>query len=448
MDLDSCTSYQVSDSLKHRHPYSSSEKSVLRGGTGVVGGFGIGGLQDSIRVLKAEGKSADAVENALMHLLRQLSSCEMKTRLVLCGLLDALLAVSVPPGKVSAKADRLVCLSLRQLAVLPTSMHAMAKYGCIELAVAILEQQDDKSARLAACQALLQMSETWDGRSLLLGMDLPSGMVPSLAEESLSDEDRNLAAQGKEALARRIVSALASKIDPSDPHLMLAALQCLEGLTTVSKGLQFALCEDVFRDINQVLEGYLATGDEWVFDDNAVDVIHHSATLIWNIALDDFGKDKAIEIPLVPYTLGRLLLHTLAYPSKVMKMKAAITGAISALYVRAQTKMTAAMPLRDGENMNVAAAVVTLLKQANAIYQPVLQAKRGGEAVEISELDLQYTVSVVTNCTQSIRLMSELPSARKIIKELIADEPLELKRQIYFSTQFQAEFLGENYEPF
>ena len=241
--------------------------------------------------------------------------------------------------------------------------------------------------------------------------------------------------------------------------LLLSTLKCLGNITTVERGLHFALCESVFRDINQVLEEFIGVGensDEWIFDEGAVEVIHHAVTVVCNIALDDFGKDRATEIPLVPSTLGKILYEAVKYPHKVLQVKAAVTGAISALFVRAQTKHACLQPLHipplqeEGQEVCLAYLLVKLLKQANAIFGPIRDAQKRDNSTPpgATEEEVRYTKSVVTNCNQSIRLLAELPSARRRVAQILKSEPLPLKRQIFYSTQFEAEFLGENFKAF
>ncbi|KAJ9454884.1 hypothetical protein DIPPA_02863 [Diplonema papillatum] len=80
MDLDSSVSYQVSDSLRHRHAYSC-QQAEGKPGRGKGAGFGFWGVADGIRVLSDDSDSADK-EEALIHLLKQLASCELVSRLV------------------------------------------------------------------------------------------------------------------------------------------------------------------------------------------------------------------------------------------------------------------------------------------------------------------------------------------------------------------------------
>ena len=178
MDLDGAVTYQVSDALRDRHPYSRSAKNVLRAGSKCGNGFGILGLQDSIALIVDDEAAVSEKEAALQHVLRHLSSADTKARLLNHKLLEAL--THNPPGSLSVTCDKLICHTLKQLAVLPTAMHALAEKGCIELAVSILEtptEEGTPGAQLAACNALLQMAETWDGRLLLLGLPLPEGFA-------------------------------------------------------------------------------------------------------------------------------------------------------------------------------------------------------------------------------------------------------------------------------
>eukprot|EP01064_Diplonema_japonicum_P022847 TRINITY_DN3308_c0_g2_i1.p1 TRINITY_DN3308_c0_g2~~TRINITY_DN3308_c0_g2_i1.p1 ORF type:complete len:442 (+),score=125.35 TRINITY_DN3308_c0_g2_i1:36-1361(+) len=436
MDLDGTTCIQVSDCLKDRHPYSRSDRGTVINSSN---GFGLGGIQDSISTLGAkEGKSVKQKEEALVHLLRKLSSAEMKTRLVSMGLLQGLKEVTTPPGSLSLKCDKLACDALRQLSVLPSCMADLYANNCVEMVVAVLQHHTDPTTQLAACNALKQMSEIWDGKALLLGEPLPEGMV-EIADDLQTTMKRD-------NLARGIVAALTSIILHEHKPLVTASLKTLANLTTLEKGLQHALCENVFADINKLLENTSASED-WMFNDDAVEIVHQSVVVVWNISLDDFGKERSLELPLVPYTLGRLLHAVLKYPDKLINVKASIAGAISAMYVRADAKRTCLTPLHDpplveaGAEVDLCVLLVKLLKQANALYGPIQKAVKHG--VDIDDSNLSHVTSVIANCNQCIRLLSELPCARKRVKSILENEDIYIRRQIFYGTHFEAEFLPQ-----
>lgn len=456
------TSYQVSDFLKDRHPYSVKDGFKARREeekTKVHAGFGLPGLKDNINHLVRKDISAAGKEQALKNILRQLSSQEMKVRLCEMGLASALKQVICE----SPRCDRLVCQAFRQLSVLPTCMATLYLDGCVPAVVDVLVQEEvpagaDReevaAAKLAACEALRQMAHAWDGRRWLLGEKVPEAMAsgPATPKVPTIDEDPvqfELWERKREELARRVVACLVKVIgDPevSSP-LLLSGLRCLASLTTEDKGLQYALYEAALRDLHTVLERYERQGDAWIQVDEDTEIVRSAVTVVWNIAMDDFGKDGAVDVPLVPTTLGRLLQHTVRYPDRLSRVKAAITGAMAAIYIKAETKKTGIEPLHDppqmedGEQVDIRLLLVQLLKQANATYAPIRAAQKAGEDPLLDD-NQAHILDVIKNTNQVIRLLAELPEARRRLKMLLKEEPMELRRQIFYSTRFEEEMLG------
>ena len=175
MDIDGSTSHQVSDALRDRHPYSCDYTKVSVRGGGC--GFGLNGVRDSISTVRNPNKNASDKERALNHILCQLSSADMKSRLVKYDLIEALNEVAL---KTSVKCDKLVSQICRQLAMLPTSLAAMYYGGCCTTVVDILEKQDDLKCKVAAADAIRQIADVWNGRALLLDEQPPEGMFSIL----------------------------------------------------------------------------------------------------------------------------------------------------------------------------------------------------------------------------------------------------------------------------
>ncbi|KAJ9454883.1 hypothetical protein DIPPA_02858 [Diplonema papillatum] len=447
MDLDSSVSYQVSDSLRHRHAYSC-QQAEGKPGRGKGAGFGFWGVEDGIRVLSDDSDSADK-EEALAHLLKQLASCELVSRLVGGGLIPGLNAVSSPPCRFSAKCDELACLSFRQIAMVPAGAVALYNKGSVEVMVAVLDAKGttDDAARVAACNALRQVAFSWVGRGLLLGEKLPEGVTTKVPPRAGSDEDAD-------RLAKGVVAALAKNLTEDGPALRTSAVKCLELLTTFEKGLQIALCDSVFQFLNQTLEKIVAAED-WSYDASTVAYVEHALNVIWNIALDDFGKVMSTEVNLMPKTLGLLLFHVAKFPTKLLKVKAAVTGAVAALFVKAETKRAGVVSLFDpprvqcpaGTHVDIRYLLVKLLKAANAMYEPIVAARKAGEPVaSVTEHgdDVQDIPRIITNCNHAIRLLADLPAARALIQQQLAPEPFVLRRQIFYGTQFESEFIKKN----
>eukprot|EP01065_Artemidia_motanka_P037860 TRINITY_DN46764_c0_g1_i1.p1 TRINITY_DN46764_c0_g1~~TRINITY_DN46764_c0_g1_i1.p1 ORF type:complete len:493 (+),score=175.07 TRINITY_DN46764_c0_g1_i1:66-1481(+) len=456
------TSHHVPDSLKDRHPYSVKDgfraKREEEKGK-VFAGYGVPGLKDNVAVLSRSDVDTAGKEEALRILLRQLSSQEMKVRLCELGLPAALNAVATASGQgVSAVCDRLVCQAFRQLAVMPSCMSALYLHGCVPIVVDVLQQADDGSAdvaaaRLAACEALRHMADSWDGRRWLLGETVPDPLAAVGFAPALPTGDDPVAfekwLQGREELGRRVVATLVRVISDTTASapLLLSALRTLSSLTINDRGLQYGLYEAALRDLNAVLERYVAQGDAWVRDEQSTEIVRCAVNVVWNISMDDFGKDGAVEIPLVPTTLGKLLHSTVQHPDRLARVKAAITGAIAAIYIKAETKKTGIEPLHDppqqegGEQVDIRMLLVQLLKQANATYEPLLAARKRGEPVQMDDHQRHIT-DVIKNTNQALRLLSELPEARRRLRVLLKSEPMELQRQIFYSTPFEEEMLG------
>eukprot|EP01062_Namystynia_karyoxenos_P059044 TRINITY_DN50484_c0_g1_i1.p2 TRINITY_DN50484_c0_g1~~TRINITY_DN50484_c0_g1_i1.p2 ORF type:complete len:515 (+),score=243.58 TRINITY_DN50484_c0_g1_i1:135-1547(+) len=461
--LDDAATYHVSDFLKDRHPYSVKDGFLARreeDRVKVFDGYGLPGLRDNIAVLSREDIRSSGKEQALRNILRQLSSQEMKVRLCDLGLPAALSVVASPAGCVSPQCDRLVCLAFRQLAVLPSTMAALYMRDCVPVVVDVLlsESEEDPAAvaaaRLAACEALREMAGSWDGRRWLLGEAVPEGFIaaasaPAPPVREADPEKYEEWLQSRKDLGRRVVSCLVRVVSDkavSQP-LLLSALRCLSSLTSNERGLEYALYEAALRDLNQVLERYVKRGDEWVHDEEAADIVRHAATVVWNVAMDDFGKDGAVEVPLVPTTLGLLLHAAVRYPDTLARVKAAITGAIAAIYIKAETKRTGIEPLHDppqeegGEQVDIRLLLVKLLKQANRTYETLQAKRKTGEPLEMDDHQAHIT-DVIKNTNQCIRLLAELPEARKRLRVLLRPEPMEFRRQIFYSTPFEEEMLG------
>eukprot|EP01060_Flectonema_neradi_P024941 TRINITY_DN33805_c0_g1_i1.p1 TRINITY_DN33805_c0_g1~~TRINITY_DN33805_c0_g1_i1.p1 ORF type:complete len:455 (+),score=69.20 TRINITY_DN33805_c0_g1_i1:49-1413(+) len=450
MDVNGSTSYQVSDALRDRHPYSCDYSKVWIRGGGC--GFGLDGVRDSILTVRNPDKSATEKEKALSHILCQLSSADMKSRLVKYNLIDALKEVAL---KTSAKCDKLVCQICRQLSMLPVSLAAMYFGGCCTVIVDILEQQDDIKVKIAAANAIRQIADTWDGRGLILDDHPPEGMISSSiidpANEIDDPERRDAILFDRSEQGKRVVAQLCKCLSVDDPDLQLAALCCLDPMTTVEKGLQHALCETIFRDLNKIIEQHVnASNDNWLFDDRSTELVHKAVTVVWNVALDNLGKDVSCEVPLVPHTLGKALHQLVTYPDKHTHVKAAVTGALSTLFVKAEIKHTAVQGIYsppqhvNGETIDLRYLLVKLLKQSNSLYEPLLKAKKSGASIpEDSEKELRGLKAVCVNTNQCIRLLAELPSARVQLKQILKDEDRTLLRQIFYSTQFENEFLGD-----
>ena len=251
---------------------------------------------------------------------------------------------------------------------------------------------------------------------------------------------------------KRIVSKLCDSLSVDNADLQLSALCCLDSMTTVERGLQHALCEAIFRDLNRIIDKFVnSKSDNWLFDTKSTEIVHKAVTVVWNVALDNLGKDVACEVPLVPQTLGTLLHQLVTYPDRLSHVKAAVTGALSTLLVKAEIKHTAVKSiytppqLINGETIDLQFLFLKLLKQANSLYEPLLRAQKSGAAIPPeSETEFKNLTAVCINTNQCIRLLAELPSARTLIKKLLKDEDYKLRRQIFYSTQFENEFLGDD----
>lgn len=443
--------YHVSDALQDRHPYNIStgfKQLAVQDTAKLFGGFGEPSFKYNIESLANEEIAVAEKTKMLRHLLSQLANADFKVRAINYGLVASLTWLA--DRNLGSEVDELVCLAVRALTVIPAGAFSVYRNGGLSGVVTVLGGRLDQPAdaamlraREAACEAVKQLTVGWHTKSLLLGEDVPEGMV-QLAIEPLGTADVNdpLVKHERQQLGRRVVETLAHLLASYNAgigvslRLLLSTLEALANLSADAQGLDLCLMCGVLREVDELLKQLAELPGTWMADRApttlmAADVVFTAVTVVWNVCMDPVGKRQEEALMSLPYSLGKLLLPTLNFPLQHIRLKAAIAGAISAIFIYEDTKNAGVALLLSPEEAaaagldpllrhDVAELLLRLLREGNEMMNRVRAGRLlAGEPLEKAETVQSHAEGVVKNSVQCMRLLAEMPSVRPRVVELI-----------------------------
>eukprot|EP01012_Entosiphon_sulcatum_P029119 TRINITY_DN353_c0_g1_i1.p1 TRINITY_DN353_c0_g1~~TRINITY_DN353_c0_g1_i1.p1 ORF type:complete len:452 (+),score=57.52 TRINITY_DN353_c0_g1_i1:898-2253(+) len=442
--------------MASRHPYKEStgfKNQAELDKHKLFNGFGQESLEHNIHSLKDPEITVENKIQALKFILGHLSGAETKVRTLQYGIIEA--TKWLIEQNLGAKVDELACMTLRSLSVMPTCVYSIYRHDALPLLIAVLAGRGSASdgPRLEACEAVLQLTRSWHSCWLLLGEEVPPGML-SQAEpgllEILSPDDmvhrRQLGKQIVECLTNIILDFNSGKY--RQEKLLHKALLALANISAQVTGLEMCLMSGTLREVDELLRHFSST-KEWISDTFQPELVLQGVTVAWNICMDPIGKRKPESTHSLPFSLGRLLLAALSRPQEKLLLKAALPGAIAAMYAFEETKSTGVQPLfsaaAEAASFGVSADIylgevlMRLMNEANTM----LKAVRAGR-FECSEENLdketqsERVTAVVKNVVQAIRLLAEFPGARKQLAQLTGSDK-ELCIQLYRGTPIAKE---------
>jgi hypothetical protein len=327
------------------------------------------------------------------------------------------------------------------------------------------------AARAAGLAAVQQLVASWQGRSWSLGVPVSDAEAGGMR---LADRPPPSSTPAeREALAQRMCDVLVEAVarDTSTPTLLLPAVSALAAVVAAPQGAQMALIAGATRALTAALHecAVLLLADPC--PPEAELLTSHTATAAWNVAMDAAGKAEATEVPIVP-ALARVLGALLRRPG-LYRAKANVAGALCGLLLHVPLKPAVLTPLNDAVDATTLAApdaimrdgatllarLMLLLQSANVAWMELQDQRRNAPASAALDIGLLEALQgCLKNTVQAVRLSAELPAARAVLKDALlrgldgVDDaaefrgmaplalPVGLRRQLFYQTDFQAEF--------
>jgi|Transcript_1682 hypothetical protein len=468
------TRYHVSDHLQDRHHYNVQvgfEEQAAKDKVKLFDGYGQPSFEYNIKALVDEGISVAEKTKTLKHILGHLMNADSKMRAVKYGLVPSLKWLI--DQNIGSTVDELACLAFRSLAIIPAGLFSIYRnHGvpCIAIVLAgRLDQPPDNAmlrAREAAGDAIKQLTVGWHAKRILLGDDIPEGMVGLQIEPAGTHEvDAVGSKEDRAQMGRRVVETLTHLITSYNAgndisfSLLRSALEAISNISSESLGLDLCLICGVLREVDELLRQFSNTPSLWIGNQApntamAGQVVYLAVSVVWNVCMDPIGKRKEEALESLPFSLGKLMIMALQYPMKHLELKAAITGAISAIYIYEDAKSTGVAPLLKSpeeaaiygvdkdEACDIAALCVRLMHEGNKLLALIGEGKTNQiDSEDTPEVIKEHVMSFIKNAVQSIRLLSELPSARPRLIELINGDK-ELCLQLFKTTPIEKEMLA------
>lgn len=439
-------SYSTSDHLVDRHPFrpaASFETQRQRDAGRVLHGIAPETYDALIHALTDVSLDPRQRAVALKHLLGYTASAEKKVLFLRKDLVPILASVlQAPSSKTTPAVEELAARLLRSLAIIPQGAHCTVVEGGLEGLVTSIRNTKDADQRLAArsaaVAAVVQIASCWDGREWLLGLDGASGMqFPDRAAPSSTEAQRD-------ALARETCDTLSHVLDnETDVQLVTLALQAVSLITMEPKGLQLCLIAGALRSTSKIFQRRIDAGLELRDgDDPATAMLLHAVSVVGHIAMDAVGKREATELPLFRQLTHIGLAAIASAPDSLFQLKSALMACGCALALHVELKSTAIVKHETTAGpCSFLEAAVKLLRHANRLHDPMASAKKRNEPNPFEHIRLLDVQSVVKSCVQVVRLLCELPAARAAVHKLLpVQEEYDLRRQLFYATDFQEEF--------
>eukprot|EP00667_Euglena_gracilis_P005004 EG_transcript_5033 len=456
--------HDVSGFLKDRHPYNEAagfKERAARDQAKLFDGFGQPSFQYNIEALTNPDIAVGEKVKALKSLLAHLSSADAKIRAIQFRVVMSLKWLL--ERNLGSGVDELASLALRSLAVLPAGVFSVYHNDAVSCLITVvagrIDQLADEAmlrAREAACEAIQQLAFGWPARWLLLGEDVPEGMLTSQLETfDAAHRDMAETKEDRIEIGHRVVDTLTHLITSYNAdsgisqRLLLSALQSLVHLSAEPQGLDMCLMYGVLKEVDELLRKYAAAPAQWMGGSHtgvSRDVVCTAVSVVWNVCMDPVGKRKEEALTTLPRSLGRLLLAALQHPHQFARLKSALAGAIATIFVYEEAKSTSTAPLLtdgvdpshfglpEGNHEDVASALLRLLREGNGL----VAALRGGRPVprdpgETDQVARSNVEGMVKNSVQAIRLLTEMPSVRPRVVTLIGRDR-ELFLQLFKGT--------------
>eukprot|EP01006_Ploeotia_vitrea_P065789 TRINITY_DN93816_c0_g1_i1.p1 TRINITY_DN93816_c0_g1~~TRINITY_DN93816_c0_g1_i1.p1 ORF type:complete len:492 (-),score=48.01 TRINITY_DN93816_c0_g1_i1:170-1645(-) len=458
--------YHVSDFLKDRHPYKVSDgfkAQAERDKKTLFNGFGNESLQYNIQQLQNTEITVDNKEKTLKFILGELMSAETKVRLLKYGIVQSL--NWLVEHNLNSLVDELACKAYRSLAVIPTCSLSIFRNDGLGRILEVLtnreipitvdnmnptERLQTLQAREAACDAIKQLCMSWNSRAIVLGEEIPPGFAGLACEapgvKELSPDGQMERKKQARAVIQALTDILASfnKGEIVSLKLVKLSLNSLGHLSSESSGLELCLVCGVLKEIDELLRQFALQPTKWVDPDGTggmetalgEQIVQQAVTVVWNVCMDPIGK-KTIPDSMsgLPFCLGCVLLTALQHKGKYLALKAAVTGALSAIYIYEEAKSSAIEPLfsdpTEAEAMGVpqdaytdiAELCVHLMQETLPLHGLVKAGKWQQVDEDSSEEQVRQSVEAVAkNTVQCLRLVSELPIARTRVSVLIGSD--------------------------
>uniref|UniRef100_A0A7S1IHJ5 Armadillo repeat-containing protein 8 n=1 Tax=Eutreptiella gymnastica TaxID=73025 RepID=A0A7S1IHJ5_9EUGL len=462
------TTYHVSDFLEDRHPYNAKTDFRAQAECDrakLFDGHGQPSLEHNIKALVDESISTDEKIKTLKYIIGHLTSADTKVQAIKYGLVMSLKWML--DQNMGSAVDVLGCMAFRSLAIIPAGVFSIYRHQGLPCIINVLagrlDQPADRTmlqAREAAANAIQQLTVGWHAKWLLLGDEIPEGMVGLGVEANGTAEiDTEQSREDRKLMGRKVVETLTHLITSYNADnaisllILRSALQSISNLSSESVGLDLCLICGVLREVDELLQKFANNPTLWIGQGNeqAVEIINLGVTVVWNVCMDPIGKRKEESLSSLPFSLGKLLLVALNYPLHHLKLKAAIAGAISTIYIYEDAKNTCLAPLLkhheeakiygvdETMSYDISSVCVKLMHEGNRMLSMIHAGKiRDIRSLDTEEIVKENVLALVKNTVQAIRLISELPASRPHLVKLIGGDR-DLCLQLYKTTPIEKE---------
>jgi hypothetical protein len=370
--------------------------------------------------------------------------------------------------KLLPQGETFACQILRSLAVVPAGAYSVVADGGLRALVKCVADTSNCNAatdgvannrtpaRAAALAAIQLLASSWNTREWVLGIlgeDEQMRVTPVRAD---SQEDRDKLADDT---CKALVGVVAKELTVS--QLLVPATEALALLTNSPPGQVAALKAKAMEACIGVCKRLSETGISTAEDELAGT---SASTALWNICMAANGKALCTDLPLIK-TLGMLLSVLLTSPGK-FRLKAAIAGAVGAACIHVPVKLLALETLQNAmalptsskgdflmyKDATTLGRLLVLLQEVNDAYQPLfVQRKTNTLPPGEPTARLEELAAAIKNTVHAIRIIAELPAARKVLLPVLVPEgeegpmlssglPLLLRRQLFYETDFHKEF--------
>ncbi|KPI87717.1 hypothetical protein ABL78_3190 [Leptomonas seymouri] len=444
------TRHYVSDSLAERYPYDANKgfAGARQKNIGAVfNGYDALGTTNLMSSLTDSFVSSESKAKAAHYLYSRSASQERKIEMLQLDIVPLLVAT------LNSATDALLihqCLLLfRSLAVIPQGCYALVFQGAVLPTMKALRtaasteatseaQEEAMNCRVAAAHVIDQISSNMSGLRWLLRIQVETAVA------GLKADDNAVPLQPEE-LVYEVIDVLAEDPmgTPGATEKAAHLLQALAHLTSLPRGVEALLASSkALGTVVAYLELLISKGLSCTTP--ALKLGEAALEVLWNVALNRAGE-AAVEAAGVPQLLFNVFASVCGGDNaSTVPLQRQLTGALSAVYQLTSVKLASTSPLlSSGDGGGRASTRLDALIQYLRRWNKEVDTQYTGVGKPVP----QSVAAIVKNTLQCIRLASEVKAVRDATHAFIdergrvdATEAIELRRQIYFRTKWEAEY--------